>query len=470
MIGQGSEANFLTETEVRALTTRTLADVPLQRKRVLVIIPDATRTAPISLFFRLFHELLANRVAALDYLVALGTHQPLSEEALCRLVGITAQERHTQYANVHLFNHRWDLPETFTTIGTITKHELRSMFHVPSSMFGNVKRETWNVERVNVALNKLIFNYDQLIVCGPTFPHEVVGFSGGNKYFFPGIAGPEIINFTHWLGAMLTSMAIIGTKHTPVRQVIDRAASFIPLPKLCFSLVVSEGTRMNAEGRGLPNEKFCVHPRSSASSTSLAGLYIGSPEEAFSAAADLSAKLHIVYVAKPFRRVLSIMPKMYDDLWTAAKGMYKLEPAIADGGEVVIYAPHITEVSYTHGRIIDQIGYHCRDYFLAQWEKFRHYPGGVLAHSTHLRGMGTYDPVTGVERPRIQVTLATGIPEERCRHLNLGYLDPASVNIAAWEGRENEDILVVPKAGEMLYRLNPGTRTNAEGRGSNLKG
>jgi len=452
-IGKGSATNLLTESDVRSLTTRALVDVPLEGKRVLVIIPDATRTAPIPLFFRLFHELLADRVAALDYLVALGTHQPLSEEALCRLVGITAQEWQRQYADVHIYNHCWDQPETFTTIGTITENDLRSMFQVPGSMFSHVELETWNVERVNVALNKLIFNYDQLIICGPTFPHEVVGFSGGNKYFFPGIAGPEIINFTHWLGAMLTSMAIIGTKHTPVRQVIDRAASFITVPKLCFSLVVSEGTRMNAEGRGLPNEKFRVHLRSSASSINLAGLYVGSPEEAFSAAADLSAKVHIVYVDKPFRRVLSIMPTMYDDLWTAAKGMYKLEPAIADGGEVVIYAPHITEVSYTHGRIIDQIGYHVRDYFLQQWDRFKDFPWGVLAHSTHLRGVGTYDPATSLERPRIQVTLATGIPEERCRRLNLGYLDPASIDVAAWEGREDEGILLVPKAGEMLYRV-----------------
>jgi nickel-dependent lactate racemase len=145
------------------------------------------------------------------------------------------------------------------------------------------------------------------------------------------------------------------------------------------------------------------------------------------------------------------MPEMYDDLWTAAKGMYKLEPAIADGGEVIIYAPHITAISYTHGRIIDQIGYHVRDYFLKQWERFKDYPWGVLAHSTHLRGNGTFEK--GVEKPRIQVTLSTGIPEERCRRVNLGYLDPAVVDIAEWEGREDEGILVVPKAGEMLYRI-----------------
>jgi nickel-dependent lactate racemase len=148
---------------------------------------------------------------------------------------------------------------------------------------------------------------------------------------------------------------------------------------------------------------------------------------------------------------------MYDDLWTAAKGMYKVEPAVADGGEVVIYAPHLTEVSYTHGRLIDEIGYHCRDYFLAQWDRFSGYPGGVLAHSTHVKGLGTYDARSGVERPRIRVTLATGIPEARCRRVNLGYLDPASVVIDTWAGRESEDIVVIPRAGEMLYRLKSGT-------------
>jgi len=143
---------------------------------------------------------------------------------------------------------------------------------------------------------------------------------------------------------------------------------------------------------------------------------------------------------------------MYDDIWTAAKGMYKLEPVIEDGGEVIIYAPHITEFSYTHGETLAKIGYHVRDYFVGQWDRFKDYPGGVLAHSTHLRGIGAYDAVHG-ERPRIDVTLATGISRERCLAHNLGYLDPASINIDDWKNREDEGILVVPKAGELLYQL-----------------
>jgi hypothetical protein len=131
--------------------------------------------------------------------------------------------------------------------------------------------------------------------------------------------------------------------------------------------------------------------------------------------------------------------------------MYKTEPVVADGGEVVIYAPHLREVSYTHGRLLDQVGYHVRDYFLGQWDRFRDVPGAILAHSTHVKGTGTYDAATGVEHPRIRVTLATGIPEERCRRIDLGYLDPAGVDPAEWEGRE--DTLVVHHAGEKLYRL-----------------
>jgi nickel-dependent lactate racemase len=215
--------------------------------------------------------------------------------------------------------------------------------------------------------------------------------------------------------------------------VINRAAALINVPKLCFSLVVK-------------------------GHDDLVGLYFGTPEEAYEAAADLSAKHHIIFVEKPFKRVLSIMPEMYDDLWTGAKGMYKVEPAIADGGEVVIYAPHITEISYTHGHIIDQVGYHVRDYFVSQWDEFKSYPWGVLAHSTHLRGIGTFDAERGVERPRIQVTLATGIPRDRCERVNLGYLDPATIDINSWQNREGEGMLVIPKAGEMLYRV----KQNAE--------
>ncbi len=401
----------MTEDAARTALTETFGQLDLADKRVLVVIPDSTRTAPIPMMFGLLGELLGETTAALDYLVALGTHMPMDDAALSKLVG--AEVVNNQAGRHGVFNHKWDDEATFTNLGTLTTEDIETLSG------GQLALD------VPVKANKLVEAYDLLVVCGPVFPHEVMGFSGGNKYFYPGIAAPELIDVTHWMGALLTSKDTIGTPDTPMRRMIDHAAEMIPTPKLNLAMV--------------------MHGQD------LVGLFTGSMKGAWRAAVELSAKLDIIYVEKPFRRVLAVMPEMYDDLWTGAKGMYKMEPAIADGGEVVIYAPHITEVSYTHGALIDEIGYHVRDYFTDQWEKFKDYPWGILAHSTHLRGAGTY--IDGVETARIRVTLATGIGPERCAKIGLGYLDPAAVNPDDWAGNEELGILLVPRAGEMLYRL-----------------
>ncbi len=419
VLGKGSTTETLTIEDVKQLIAQACDPLPIDGKRVLVIIPDGTRTAPIPLFFRLLYEQLGRRVAQLDYLIALGTHPPMSEEAIDRLVGVPAHERAEHYPNVHIFNHHWAQPEMLKTIGVISRQEAERLTN------GLL------IDEVPVTLNRLISEYDQLIICGPVFPHEVAGFSGGAKYLFPGIAGQEIINFTHWLGALVTSMRTIGIKDTPVRHIIHRAAEFVECPILCFALVLKE--------------------------QDLHGLYIGHYVDAWNQAANLSAKINIITVQQPFKRVLSMPSTMYDDLWTAAKAMYKTEPAIADGGEVIIYAPHITEISYTHGKLIDQVGYHVRDYFLKQWDRFKDVPGSILAHSTHVKGTGTFESASGIERPRIQVTLATGIPEERCHRVNLGYADYKKIDPQEWKGREQEGLLLVPHAGEILYRAHQET-------------
>ncbi len=412
-IGSGFADRYLADDEVRDIVRAGLDAIAPDGKRILFIIPDGTRTMPMPQMFALFGEHLARRARAFDFLVALGTHQPMDDAALSAHLGVAVKDGMAGASRV--FNHAWGDPATFATIGTIAASEIEALSG------GRLSQD------VPVSLNKLIFDYDHIVICGPVFPHEVVGFSGGNKYFFPGIAGAEVINFTHWLGALITNYEVIGSGYTPVRAVIDRAASMVTVPTSCFALVVTkDGT---------------------------AGLYFGDARDAWQQASALSSKLHIVWLDRPMTTVLSVMPPMYADVWTAGKGMYKIEPAVADGGEVIIYAPHIREVSVTHGRILDEVGYHTRDYFTAQPARFAKYPGGVLAHSTHVKGLGTFDPVTGVEKPRVTVTLATGISEERCRRINLGYRDPATIDIAAWQGREDEGILVVPRAGEMLYRV-----------------
>jgi nickel-dependent lactate racemase len=193
------------------------------------------------------------------------------------------------------------------------------------------------------------------------------------------------------------------------------------------------------------------HDPSTGSGQRLSGLFIGDHLSAWSEAADLSAQRHICWCEKPYQRVLSCAPSMYDELWTGAKAMYKLEPAVAIGGEVIIYAPHLDVVSHVHGKYIYEIGYHILPYFLNNWERFKHIPLGVLAHSTHLRGSGVME--NGFERPNVKVTLASKISAEDCARLNLGYLDPLKVRVDEWKDKEDEGVLYVPKAGEILYRL-----------------
>ena len=384
-----------------------------KNKKVLLIVPDGTRTAPVGLLFKSLYRQIGEATAHFDILIALGTHQAMSEAAIRGRLEISEADRSSTYSKVRFFNHAWDNPAALQRIGTISAKEISELSGGLFSM------------DVPVDVNKLLFNYDQIIIVGPVFPHEVVGFSGGNKYLFPGVGGPEILNFFHWLGAVVTNPMIIGNKWTPVRKVVDRAGALVTIPKLCFCMVVEKGE--------------------------LAGLFAGTPEMAWDHASDLSRKLHITYKDRPFTRVLSCVPPMYDELWTGGKGMYKLEPVVADGGELIIYGPHITEVCVAHGKTLLEVGYHCRDYFLKQWDKFKNHPWGVLAHSSHVYGIGTYE--NGIEKPRVRVTLATGIPEFVCRKINLGYRDPGTIDIENYADREAEGVLLVRKAGEMLYHL-----------------
>ncbi len=408
-------ARFLSREELSALCKEALQRRDYKDKRVLVVIPDTTRSGPVDLFFRSISEQLLSRTRKLDFIIALGTHPILDETKLYRHLGITREERKTKYKEVGLFQHRWDDLEELRCIGTIPRQQVREL------------SQGLLDEDIPVHINKRIFEYDELLIVGPVFPHEVVGFSGGYKYLFPGVAGPQIIHKFHWLGALITNPKINGVKDTAPRQVINKAVSLIGLPITLFSFVEKEGKVL--------------------------GFFAGG-EESWSKAADLSAQVNIEYLDRAFHTVLSIAPQMYEDLWTAGKCMYKLEPIVEDGGRLIIYAPHIREVSYTHGEAIEKVGYHTRDYFLKQMDRFRDVPGAILAHSTHVKGIGTF--IDGKEAPRIEVLLATGIPKQRCRKINLGYLDPDWVRIQDYVNREDEGILVVRNAGEVLYRLASG--------------
>src|SRR3954454_15460349 len=358
----GGPDAVLEDEQVRGFVRDQLAAVPLDGSSVCVIVPDGTRSCPLGLLLSAVHGALQGRVTRLTVLVALGTHAKMDEPALAAHLGYPGGGLSEHYPGMSVRNHEWWDPDTFVSVGRIGGERIEELSR---GMLDH---------GVEVRINRAVVEHDVTLIVGPVFPHEVVGFSGGNKYLFPGVSGQELIDVSHWLGALITSAEIIGTTGiTPVRALIDEAASLAPGERYAVSLVVAPG--------GLHAAAF------------------GDPRSAWAEAAEVAAETHVRYLDAPVRRVLSLIPAKYEDMWTGAKGFYKVEPIVADGGQVVIYAPHIREVSLMHPQIAE-IGYHCRDYFVKQWDRFKDAHWGDLAHSTHLRGAGTYHPVEG-ERLRV---------------------------------------------------------------------
>ena len=313
----GGVGEHLDPDQVREFVMTQLRDADLDGKRVCLVVPDGTRTCPLPLLLEAARDALAERAAAVTVVIALGTHQGMDEEHLARHLGYQPGLSQETYPGWEILNHESWRPDTFITLGTIGADRL-------SELTNGLMTDT----SVTVRINRHVAEADVAIVVGPVFPHEVVGFSGGNKYFFPGVSGPELIDLSHWVGALITSAEMIGTRGiTPVRALVNEAATLIPAQRLALCLVVASGT------------------------DTLHAAAFGTPEDAWAACADISAETHVSYREAPVRRVLSIMPTKYEDIWTAAKGFYKLEPIVADGGEVIIYAPHITQISVMHPQI-----------------------------------------------------------------------------------------------------------------------
>ena len=291
--GIGHPEMIVSEDEVHRLIAAGTPPEHYIGKRVLVLTPDATRTCPLPMMIRAVQRIIGARCATLDFMVALGTHPPMPEADILKLYGITEDDRKKHFANVRFLNHRWDLPDTLATIGHLEPSEIETFSR------GQLR------ERVPVAINRAIFDYDLILILGPVFPHEVVGFSGGAKYLFPGIAGGDFLHFFHWLGAVITCAGIIGTKNTPVRGVIHRALEMVDVPVHNIAMVVT------------PANQLC-------------GLYVGHVVASWSKAAELSDRVHIVYREAPYSIVLGHAPEMYDEIWVAGKVMYKLEQVVAD--------------------------------------------------------------------------------------------------------------------------------------------
>ncbi len=388
-------------------------DVIRPGERVLAIIPDKTRDDNTHELFPIASDFLNKRgVASFDALVAQGTHPPMSKAQKRSKIG-NADFRGS------LFDHRWDDPDELITLGELSADTVREL---TGGLIDNA---------VPVSINKLLARgiYDTVLVFGATVPHEVAGFAGGAKYFFPGVAGPELTHTTHWLGALAGIENIIGQVETPTRHLIEAAADLIPARILSLNTVVS---RIDGE--------LVTY-----------ALFTGDIKEAFRRAAEVSRQVHIRYTGRKYKRVIALLDPHYDELWVGGKASYKLGAIVEEGGELIIYAPHLTKLSETHGALIEKYGY-------APLESVRDMLGVsqelrenlcIAAHLAHVAYAGRLDE-DGKVVPRYQITMATGLDEATCRRVNLGYLDYRTFDYDVM--RSDPDTLVVADAGRDLYQ------------------
>jgi lactate racemase len=195
----GGVGEILGPEQVSEFVAARVAGAGLENQRVCLVVPDGTRTCPLPLLLQAMRETLGS-AAEVKVVIALGTHQSMSDEHLGRHLGFHSGALEQTYRGWQVLNHEFWLPETFTTVGTISADRI-------AELTGGLLADT----AVDVRINRHVAEADVAIVVGPVFPHEVVGFSGGNKYFFPGVSGPELINLSHWVGALITSAQMIGT-------------------------------------------------------------------------------------------------------------------------------------------------------------------------------------------------------------------------------------------------------------------
>jgi lactate racemase len=421
LVGRGGPDLDLSPQELRSIVEQALGDIG-PGERVLAIIPDKTRDDNTDVLFPFAAEILAERgVAQFDALVAQGTHMPMTPEEKRLKIGLGRGA--TLPALGQVFDHQWNRPEELVTIGELSGERVHEL---TGGLIGDA---------VTVNVNRLLAPgiYDTVLIFGATVPHEVAGFAGGAKYFFPGVAGPDLTHATHWLGALASIENVIGRIETPTRHMIEAAADFVPARVISLNSVVFRGDDL----------RLRTH-----------ALFAGEVRQAFRRAAEVSKHVHIRYTGRKYRRVVALLDEHYDELWVGGKASYKLGGIIEEGGELVIYAPHLRAISETHGLLIEKYGYapidRVREMVALSTELQSNL--AVAAHLAHVSYAGQRDEA-GQVVPRYRITMASALDESTCRRVNLGFLDHREFRQKDYEA--DPDTLVVERAGRDLYLVEP---------------
>lgn len=422
--GTGSPESDLGSDEMRAIVEEVLSGIP-SGSRVLAIIPDKTRDDNTHILFPQAAAILAaNGVTQIAALVAQGTHSVMTEAEKLKKIGAGSFSDIPNLAQI--YDHQWNKPEELVTIGELSAAEV---CQITGGLFN---------ESIPLAVNRLAAPgvYDVILIFGATVPHEVAGFAGGAKYFFPGIAGAELTHKTHWLAALATIEKIIGRIETPTRHLIEAAADHISARVIAFTSVV---TRTD-------DDHLQTH-----------ALFGGDYRSSLRRAAEVSRGVHIKYTGRRYKRVIALLDEHYEDLWLGGKASYRLGAVIEPDGELIIYAPRLLCISETHGHDIERFGGYApieniKDLVAESGELQANLC--VAAHLAHVSYAGRKG-TDGRFVPKYRIVLASQVGKETCQRVNLQYLDHRTFNIS--DHHNDPDTLIVERAGRDLYLVEPAT-------------
>lgn len=421
LVGFGSPDADLSHDELRRFVEDALVSIE-PRAKILAIVPDKTRDDNTDILFPFAAEFLKNKaVGKLDVLIAQGTHVPMTAAEKQAKIGAGDGEKISDLGRV--YDHNWSSRDALVQIGELSVERVKA---ITNGLYE---------KPIPLTINKLLApgNYDFVLIFGATVPHEVAGFAGAAKYFFPGVAGPELTHATHWLGALAGIENTIGRIETPTRHLIEAAADFVDAQVIAFTTVVTRDDE----------DRLRTH-----------GLFAGDFRASLRAGAEISKIVHIKYTGRKYARVIALLDEHYDELWVGGKASYKLGGIIDNGGELIIYAPQMRCISATHGEIIERYGY-------AAIEKMQELVAEsgeleenlcVAAHLAHVAYAGRQNE-HGEIVPRYNITLASQIDEATCRRVNLGYMDFRTFRREDYEN--DPDTLIVERAGRDLYLVEP---------------
>jgi carbohydrate kinase (thermoresistant glucokinase family) len=405
----GSETAEISETQAEAHVVE-LLDQLGELKRVLLLPPDYTRFHSGAGFLTsVLYRHLRARGAEVVVLPATGTHVAMSAAELDHMFpGVP----HSAF-RVHDFQR--DLVELGVVPGSFVREVSGGLVDYP----------------IHCEVNRtLTEGWDRIISVGQLVPHEVIGIANHAKNVFVGAGGKQVIDHTHFLGAVCNMERIMGRARTPVRDIFEYMA--------------------NAFGKALPITYLLTVRAKVGTELVTRGLFAGDDFGCFIVGAELARAVNLDLLAAPLQKVVVYLdPTEFKSTWLGNKAIYRTRLALADGAELLILAPGVRTFGEDLGidRLIRRHGYRGTPAALAAVKEDPELAGSLSA-AAHL--------IHGSSEGRFHITYAAGgLTRAEVEGVGFAYSEPEAALARYNPSKLRDGLNVLPDGEEILFISNP---------------